>query len=180
MDLLSLLLIANSPKEFQESNFFLEKKLGSLDLMTESSKWQGINGTKQKGFCTILPLAHSVVASGYLRKAKCHLPLRNLSPPCSSWILLWLSAAKSHCLRHPLPLQAGSFPSHSSLTSRKTIRLLLLRGLQHEFKQMRQLWSHLASPLVSLNLNSPFQTHRRKPRGCREGLGEEACLKPSH
>lgn len=88
--------------------------------------------------------------------------------PAALGSLLWFSAAAPHCLHHPLPLQAGSFPFHSSPSSRKTIQLILLRGLQYEFKQ---LWSHPASPLISLNLNSPFQTRRRKAPGCGEGLG---------
>ena len=100
--------------------------------------------------------------------------------PASPGSLLWLSTPVPRHLQHSLSLQAGSFCSHFSPSSRKTIQPLLLRGLQHEFKQMRQLWSHLASPLVSFNLDSPCQTYRRKAPGCREGLGGEGLLKLSH
>lgn len=93
--------------------------------------------------------------------------------PAASRSLLWLSTPVPRYLGRTLSSQAGWFPSHFSLSSRKTILLLLLIGLQHEFKQMRQLWSQLASPLIPLNLNSPFQTHKREAPGYREGLGRE-------
>lgn len=68
----------------------------SLSLMTKLSNWQSINRTKQKGFCTILPLAHSVFFFRLCLQS--HLPLHN--PPCGSWIF---AVALCFCPLLPLP-----------------------------------------------------------------------------
>lgn len=158
--------------------FFL-RTVGSLSLTTKLSNWQSVNRTNQKGFCTFLPLAHSVLTSVSLCKVKCvpftlaQLSLQFLDPCCGSLPLHPAASAT-------LPLKTGSFSSHSSPSSRKTMWQLLLRGLQHEFKQRRQLWSHLATPFISPDLNSPFQTCRRKAPGSTCSLGGVGWLKPSH
>lgn len=110
------------------------------------------------------------------KSSVCHLPLHNPSSPCGSWIpaVALHSSTLTSPSPSPSPNRLSSFPFLLEL--QENPQPLLLRGLQHEFEQIRHVWSCLASQVISLNLHLPFQACKRRASVCRKGIQKEEWL----
>lgn len=180
MDLLRFLFIASSPQTSSGKFFFLritariisfnDRKLQLARCkQNKAGRFPHSSSPGSQCLCFWLFLKSQVSAT---------YPFTARLLPTAPGPLLWLSApALAASTTSPSPSRLISFPFLPRLQEKQPF---LLRGLQHELEQMRQLWSYLTSSPPSLNLNTPFQTCRRKVPGCRGGLRGEKLLKPSH